>query len=273
MKTTTAPLPPPSLADLRFQYQPIAPLRDGVDGWHEALVRWQLPDGTIRGPLDVLPYWLAPPRQATFTRFTIERAADLLGSADGARLSINLSPRQLTDPSTVALFEDLLPNVRGRLIVELTEQRHRDVAGLRASLEALTGRCQLVLLDDVTVDDLERRSRAGTPVDGIKLDRSVLAALQDPGRSAAIAARVREVATRYPIVVAEGLEERALAAWLDELGVTHVQGFGFGRPAPRPGAPPAPVRPGGRLAFERPPPTPGAGERRGARADASTDPH
>lgn len=238
------PLPPPRLTELRFQYQPIAPLRPDARGWHEALVRWHLPDGTIRGPRDVLTYWLGPLRHAMFTRFTVEQAAARLGAADDLVLSINLSPRQLTDPSTLLLFENLLPAVRARLIVELTEQRHRDVAGLHASVAALSARCDLVLLDDVTLQDLGRPPRAGAPVDGIKLDRSVLAALLDPGRRPAAAARVRDTAARYPIVVAEGLEDPGAADVLDDIGVTHVQGFGLGRPAARPGEPPAPVRPG-----------------------------
>ena len=93
------PASPPALEELGFQYQPVAPISPGGLGWHEALVRWHLPDGTIRGPLEVLPYWLGPHRQPVFTRFTVDRAASRLRGDAHARLSIDLSPRQVTHPA------------------------------------------------------------------------------------------------------------------------------------------------------------------------------
>lgn len=228
---TDHPAAPTSLDQLGFQYQPVVPVEPGLAGWHEALLRWHLPDGTIRGPQDVLPYWLGPHRQPTFTRFTVDRAAQLLQQDPEARLSINLSPRQIMHPTAMATLTDLLPAVRGRLIVEVTEQRYRDVGGLWSTLEALATRCDLVLLDDLTVDDLDRRSRAHAPVDGIKLDRSVLLALVDADRRAATAEAIQRAAERYEIVVAEGVEDPRHLALLEGLGVTHAQGFGIGQPA------------------------------------------
>ncbi len=227
-----SPVPIVPLDALRFQFQPVVALHDGVDGWHEALVRWHLPDGTVRGPLDVLPYWLAPVRLPAFTQFTVQHAAESLQVEPGARLSVNLSPRQVTHPVVVRLLEALLPAVRGRLIVELTEQRYRDLAGLWSSLAVLGADLDVVLLDDVTCEDLQRRWRIDAPVDGIKLDRSVLARLLDPDDHRATARLVREAAARYAIVVAEGIEDPAQLDALEGLGVTHVQGFGLGRPSP-----------------------------------------
>jgi len=227
------PASPPALEELGFQYQPVAPISPGVLGWHEALVRWHLADGTIRGPLDVLPYWLGPHRQPAFTRFTVEQAASRLQGDAHARLSINLSPRQVTHPAALAALESLLPAVRGRLIVEITEQQHRRVSQLRSSLEALSERCHVVLLDDVSVEDLLGSGRVLEPVDGIKLDRSVLLALGDDDRRVALAKAVRDHAERFPIVVAEGIEHPAQVAWLAGMGVTHLQGFAIGKPAER----------------------------------------
>jgi len=233
---TDLPKVPTTIDQLAFQYQPVVPLQPGLAGWHEALLRWHLPDGTIRGPQEALAYWLGSHRQPTFTRFTVDRAARLLLGDPRARLSINLSPRQVVHPTAMATLADLLPAVRGRLIVEVTEQRYRDVRGLWSSLETLAAHCDLVLLDDLTVADLARPDRGHAPVDGIKLDRSVLAALADPDTRAATADALGEVAERYAIVVAEGVEDVRLLRLLDGLGITHAQGFGLGRPAARPSA-------------------------------------
>lgn len=222
--------PPPPLDELRFLYQPIQARSDRADGWYEALVRWYLVDGTVLGPDRVLPYWLEPTRQATFTRHTVLQAAQALRAHPDARLSINLSPRQATHPTALAALEEVLPDVRGRLIVELTEQRYVDLGGLWASVAALGERLGLVLLDDVSATDLERRWRVEAPVDGIKLDREVLELLRDRDQRSYVAKLVREAALRFRIVVAEGVERPADLELLDGLGITHVQGFGVGRP-------------------------------------------
>ncbi len=227
---STPPVVP--LEALRFQFQPVVALHEGSDGWHEALIRWHLPDGTVRGPLDVLPYWLAPIRLPAFTQFTVQRAAESLQAQPDVRLSVNLSPRQVTHPVVMRLLEALLPTVRGRLIVELTEQRYRDLVGLWSSLATLGADLDVVLLDDVTCEDLQRRWRIDAPVDGIKLDRSVLARLIDPDDREGVSRLVREAAVRYAIVVAEGIEDPSQLDVLEGLGVTHVQGFGLGRPSP-----------------------------------------
>jgi EAL domain-containing protein (putative c-di-GMP-specific phosphodiesterase class I) len=234
MKSDRTDRPAPALDHLRFLYQPVVPLDAGQAGWHEALVRWQLPDGTVRGPLDILPHWLGPSRQAAFTRFTIDQAAARLQADPSARLSVNLSPAQVTHPTAIGALEGLLGGVRGRLIVELTEQPYRDLGSLWSSLAALGERCDLVLLDDVTADDLDRRVRLHAPVDGIKLDRSVLLRLLDPDRRVVTGDLVRMAAERHEIVVAEGLEDPRHVEALDGLGVTHVQGFGIGIPVTDP---------------------------------------
>jgi EAL domain-containing protein (putative c-di-GMP-specific phosphodiesterase class I) len=224
--------PVPALERLRFLYQPVVPIAHGLVGWHEALVRWQLPDGTVRGPLDILPHWLGPSRRAVFTRYTIDRAVAHLQAVADARLSVNMSPSQVIHPTTMGVLDGLLADVRSRLIVELTEQAHHDLGGLWTSLAALRERCDLVLLDDVTAADLDRGVRLHAPVDGIKLDRSVLLQLLDAHHRAATGRLVRAAAGRYAIVVAEGLEDPRHVGALEGLGVTHVQGFGIGLPVP-----------------------------------------
>jgi EAL domain-containing protein (putative c-di-GMP-specific phosphodiesterase class I) len=230
MSEVPLPLDPPPLDALRFLYQPVECLSDRDGGWHEALVRWFLPDGTVQGPDKVLPYWLEPTRQPTFTRFTVQHAAEALRAHPSARLSLNLSPRQASHPTALCAIEDVLPDVRGRLIVELTEQRYLDIGGLWASLAALGDRVDLVLLDDVSVADLERRWQLDAPVDGIKLDRTVLALLRAPDTRARVARLVRDASLRFAVVVAEGVETAFDLDLLDGIGATHAQGFGIGRP-------------------------------------------
>lgn len=237
MSQVSPPHHPPPLDELHFQYQRIAPLRAGTAGWHEALVRWHLADGTVRGPLDVLPYWLSPNHQAEFTRFTIERAADTLRAHPEARVSVNLSPRQVSHPIAVGTLEALRSEVRDRLIIELTEQRMRDTGSLWTSVAALRAQCELVVLDDVTRHDMSTRFRADIPVDGIKLDRSVIALLADSEERERTIRFIQRATDRFGIVVAEGIEDDTVRDQLLDLGVTHLQGFGIGMPRRQLGLP------------------------------------
>ena len=220
----------PRLTELRFQYQPIVSLSAGEPGWSEALVRWQLPDGTIRGPLDILPHWLSPNRHDVFTRFCIEKAAAVIAANSDALVSINLSPAQVMHPATVTTLEGVLPALRSRLRIELTEQRVHDTGALWGSLSLVRDRCGLVLLDDVTIDDLDLRTRAGAPIDGIKVDRSVIARLADGADRPRIEAFLKAATERFAIVVAEGIEDTAICDGLRALGVSHVQGFAIAKP-------------------------------------------
>ncbi len=222
----------PPLHELGFQYQPIVGFDASEPFWAEALVRWRLRDGTVRGPLHVLPHWLTEQRQDVFTRFCLERAAAALAEHRDAVVSVNLSPTQVTHPQTLSSLEGLLPEVRRRLRIELTEQRFGDSKRLWNSLATLRQRCGALLLDDVTVSDAADRIPSSDLIDGVKVDRSVTAALADRDGRGTVERFVRGLCERFPVVVMEGVEDPAICDGLRELGATHVQGFGIGQPAP-----------------------------------------
>lgn len=225
----------PRLEELRHLFQPVVPL-GASEGWSEALVRWQLKDGTIRGPLDILPYWLSPSRLSAFTAFSLDRAGRVAVANPTAKISVNLSPAQVLLPDTLTMLEGMLPTVRCRLHIELTEQVFADGGGLANKLRLLKERCGVVLLDDVTPTDLAVRTRFDAPVDGVKIDRSVIQALLGlpvPNIEQKVALEfVHEVTQRFELVVAEGIEDPSACEELAALGVSHVQGFGIARPAP-----------------------------------------
>lgn len=223
----------PRLEELRFVFQPVAPVAPGAGPWCEALVRWQHPDGTVRGPLEILPYWLSQARIEEFTQFTLLRGAQALASDPGVRLSVNLSPKQVMLPSTILTLEGMLRSVTARLHVELTEECHADQAALARQMVLLRERCGIVVLDDVAPGDLHGRLRFNASIDGVKVDRSVVyAALYQTGEARETARSfIQSLCDVYRIVVAEGVEEPSVSVDLQALGVSHVQGFGIARPA------------------------------------------
>lgn len=226
------PSGPPRLDELAFHLQPIF-RADGraVDAF-EALVRWPRPDGTVRGPDDVLGPILQGSGLAAFTRFGIVRMATMLADhPELPALHLNLSPRQLALPDVERLLTGLHDGVRRRLRIELTEQRIPDPGAYAASVERLARIGVAVWLDDVRPHELPERVPERALLAGVKLDREVVRALlEEPGGGAEAA--VRRLSMQGVPVTAEGIEDRALLPPLRALGVRFFQGFGLGTPQP-----------------------------------------
>ena len=204
------------LEDLTFMFQPIVGLAAGHAHWSEALIRWRLPDGTIRGPLDILPHWLAPARIDTFTRFTLLKGAKVLAAHPEVRLSVNLTPAQLQLPSTLLALEGMLPSVTERLYIEVVEGAAPESSTLSRQLRLLRELCGGIYLDDVTREDLGHRARLDAPVDGVKVDRSVVQAALH-GRGEERAAAFKRANDDYSAIIVQALADRLVEATAEHL--------------------------------------------------------
>jgi diguanylate cyclase (GGDEF)-like protein len=226
---------------LTVAYQPIVDLESGRPVGAEALVRWEHP---VRGPIsptvfipiaedsnliNVLGAWVL--RQSV-RQMAAWRAT---GVVDGDFwISINVSPRQLTDGGFA-----------GMLAAELRD------AGVPACCVALEITESVMVEGAETTEHLLREVRAlgvriavddfGTgfsalgylrsyPVTGVKIDRSFVAGL---GRNAEDEEIVRAVVAMSAAlglaVVAEGVETAEQRAVLAAMGVTLAQGWLWGR--------------------------------------------
>ncbi len=224
----------------------------------EALARWQHP---VRG--DVPPLVFIPCAEdsgliVALGRWVLRKAcsdvADLRGSSGAARdirLSVNVSPRQLSDSGFVrdvlsALRDSGLPT--GALDLEVTESVVLDcgeegVERLRILRAAGVG----VALDDFGTGYSSLGNLRTLPIDQLKVDRSFVSEMLDGGvESAVVEAVVRLGAALGVSVVAEGIEDQAVADRLAQLGCPFGQGFFFGRPGPAEGLSGLLLRPLGR---------------------------
>jgi EAL domain-containing protein (putative c-di-GMP-specific phosphodiesterase class I) len=136
----------------------------------------------------------------------------------------------VTQPAAIHALRSLQPELQRRLVVELTEQQIRNLDAYWQGLEGVREHCAFVLLDDVTFDDLDHRFRKGAPIDGIKLDRSLLPALLGGTFHQRAVNLVEDALDRFGVVVAEGVEDPTARQQLTDLGITHLQGFGIGTP-------------------------------------------
>lgn len=103
---------PETTAQLSTEYQPIVDLRTGRMRAVEALLRWNHPTLGAISPAEFVPLAEETDLIDMLTRFVVARAtneiATVISDHPRLRLSINLSARQITDPTLVSTIADTL---------------------------------------------------------------------------------------------------------------------------------------------------------------------
>jgi EAL domain-containing protein (putative c-di-GMP-specific phosphodiesterase class I) len=224
-------------------YQPIVDPADGRIVGFEALVRWHHPHRGTVSPGDFIPMaeqnGLIVPLGHQVLREACEEAVRWPTRADGSelRISVNLSPRQLSDPGLVDSVQAVL-RVTGldpeRLSLEITESAFADdPARALAVLQRLKDLGVLLELDDFGTGYSSLTYVRMFPIDALKIDRSFVNGLCQSTEDAAIVAAVISMGRALGVnVVAEGVESQDQASVLQTLGCTLAQGYLFSRPVP-----------------------------------------
>jgi EAL domain-containing protein (putative c-di-GMP-specific phosphodiesterase class I) len=150
-------------------------------------------------------------------------------------LAFNLSIRQLDDP---ILVDDVLVTLQltglrpAELTLEITESLL--MSNLELSLTQLTRLKALgvrIAVDDFGTGYSSLGYLQSLPVDTVKIDRSFIAALSEPGADPALVRAVVDLATNLGLdTVAEGIEGLHQLDLLRALSCRHGQGYHFARP-------------------------------------------
>lgn len=233
--------------ELVLHYQPIYLLATGILVGFEALIRWNHPlKGNIppsqfidiaEDTKDIIPigYWI------------FETACNDLkkmhNSLDGQTnptlpwMSINISPVQIKDANLVGRFAEILSRcgVKPSAIkLELTE--HVLVEDPKQALLFIHNVKQLgmkVAIDDFGTGYSSLSYLHMFPFDILKIDNTFVANIISDGRSQGIVNAIVALSKNLNIdIVAEGIENEALAAVLLDLGCRYGQGYAYSRPLP-----------------------------------------
>jgi diguanylate cyclase (GGDEF)-like protein/PAS domain S-box-containing protein len=221
--------------ELALHLQPIVKLATREVIGSEALARWHRPSGDVRPEL-----FVAVAEEAGLIGglgdWVLQRAVQLLESEAAAKISVNLSPRQLFDPRLPARAEQLLA-ARGvrpqRLAFEITEtvvvENHALASECLSSLRSLG--CS-VGLDDFGTGYSSLGYLRRLPVDFLKIDRSLVSDVADDSQAARIVEAISSLADALGLfTIAEGLERESQLEALVEIGVDAGQGWLLGYPA------------------------------------------
>ncbi|MFT4115100.1 EAL domain-containing protein [Bradyrhizobium sp.] len=222
-------------------YQPQVRLADGSLVGAEALIRWRHPVRGYVSPGEFMPVVNTSALSERIANWVMEtacrqaRAWELSGNR--VRVAINLSPSQLHSGdlahSVAALLEatGLTPSL---LELEVTEDilLHDEgrVLDMFKRIQELGVR---VVFDDFGTGYASLSYLKKFPLDGLKIDRSfVLDLLADSDDAAIVGSTIGLSKQLGLTVVAEGIENRATAEILVEMGCEEGQGYFFGRPMP-----------------------------------------
>jgi diguanylate cyclase (GGDEF)-like protein/PAS domain S-box-containing protein len=226
--------------ELLLLYQPKVGVRDGQVSGLEALMRWQHPTQGMISPAEFVPVaedaglitaigeWAlrAACRQARAWR---EQGLPHL------RVAVNLSHKQILQESLIQTVREALHHERvepSRLELEITEEmliRNPERAGrLLAQFKELGVR---VVIDDFGTGYSSLNFLKRLPIDGVKIDRSLILDLPRDDDAAALTRGVVAMAHSLGIaVIAEGVETHEQWEFLLALGCEEMQGNYFSMP-------------------------------------------
>lgn len=151
------------------------------------------------------------------------------------RLAVNLSMQEFSRRELVARLASLMSRASVQpesVDIEITEKMlNRDaIAGYRAT-DALKSLGVRLVVDDFGTGACSLAQLAHSPVDGIKIDNSLVHGIETSKQDlAACAAAIASAHALGLTVVAEGVETENQARQLRQQGVDHLQGFHFSKP-------------------------------------------
>ena len=226
---------------LELHYQPKVRVEDRALTGVEALVRWRHPQRGFLPPAGFVPLaeqaGLVRALSTWVLREAVRQAAAWRREGLVLTVAVNLSPRDVTDPSLVDDVRALL-DAHGvpaaALTVEITESSVlEDVERSLGVLHGLSTLGVKLSVDDFGTGYSSLAHVKNLPVDEVKVDRAFVAQLVDDPVDGAIVGAVLGMARDLGLsVVAEGVEDEPTLQRLDDLRCDLAQGYHLSRPLP-----------------------------------------
>lgn len=220
------------------RYQPQLDLATGRIVGFEALIRWHHPAEGLVSPAEFIPLAEEIGLMRPIGSWVLERACrDAAQWPDRVRLSVNLSAHEIC-PALVERLVEVLGETKiaaGRLELEITETALiEDTAVALAVLQQLKALGVRIALDDFGTGYASLSYLRLFPFDKIKVDRSFLDGLGNPGNSAlGLLVGIGNLAACLDMTsTVEGIEDWDQLACLTAGRFTEIQGYLLSRPLP-----------------------------------------
>jgi diguanylate cyclase (GGDEF)-like protein/PAS domain S-box-containing protein len=234
----------PVRSRMHLVYQPIVEADTGRPRAVETLIRWSDPSLGAIFPDEFIPLAEETGLIVPLGRWIVRTACEQLAvwrrdhrQLAELRVAVNLSPRQLADPSLMATVRSVLHDVGlppDALCLEITETALAD--DIDAAYRTVTSLRDLgveLSIDDFGTGYSSLAYLRNLPVSEVKVDRSFVSGLGEHVRDEKICTSVISMAHVLGLkVVAEGIESQLQLDHLREGGCDYVQGYFLCRPQP-----------------------------------------
>lgn len=224
-----------------LHYMPIVDAKTGVVKSVEALLRWHSQTLGLVGPMEFIPIAESLGLFDQVDMWVINRALDELNDVravfgERVKISINISSAQLNSSD---FFLNLMLCFQRRSIkysavqLEITETFATDMSSRVESNLALLKQAGLTLaLDDFGTGYTSLTQLVDYPLDVIKIDKSLIDRMLDPGRRDMVLALVSFCKQQGFEVAVEGVETVEQADALSRAGADSLQGYFIAKPQP-----------------------------------------
>ena len=226
--------------EMWLEYQPKVNIRDGRTDSLEGLIRWH--HGEFgRVPPDL---WIPLAEEVgiihTVTLWVLDRACQDFAAlrerfGQHISVSVNISAKDLAQPgfhrvaARITRSHGLSPE---NIILEITETAMMsDPAIARKTISLLSGTGFRIALDDFGAGHSSLGTLATFDLDELKIDRSFLKNIMRYPKRQRILRVALELGESLDLdVVVEGVEDEAIAIWLQQFPGLHGQGYYWGPP-------------------------------------------
>jgi len=238
--------------ELELHFQPQVELHTGRLVGAEALLRWNRPGHGVvmpqhfigiaeaSGLIVEIGEWVLADACAAVAEWNRQGNPHGVprGVAQPLQLAVNLSPRQFVRNDLAGAVRRHLHASGCRpewLKLEITESLLLDGDSTVADLlQTLTGMGLAISIDDFGTGYSALSYLHRFPVSQLKIDRSFVGDVPgDRSKSELVKAMLSIAAALRLETVAEGVESPAQAAYLEQHGCRHAQGYLYGKPMPR----------------------------------------
>jgi len=220
---------------LSLAFQPVICSKTGRVMFYEALARMKDPAGQSIAAAHFMPAVEQFGLSYVFDCHVLDLAIVELQAQPDLQLAINIAASTSENPAWPDRLEHVLRERRdlaARLIIEITESvQIRDMARTRYFVDCVHALGGKVALDDFGAGYTTVQHLTGLPIQIMKLDRALVHDVhKHPQQQEVLLALIALARSLGLAVVAEGVEDAAVAAWLSAAKVELQQGYYHGHP-------------------------------------------
>jgi len=225
--------------ELLVHYQPKYDIETGKVIGAEALVRWELPDRGIIMPAEFIPIAEESNLIIEIGEWVLDRVCDDFRqwqrSVSPARISVNLSLKQLKQPNFIDRISSILRNYEvspTSLELEITETTLMENPERTIKLlDELYSLGLHLAIDDFGTGYSSLSALQQFPISTLKIDKSFVRHVATSADDATIVGTIIHMGRALKMdVVAEGVETEEQLNFLQQMDCNYVQGLLFGEP-------------------------------------------